>query len=1043
MTARLRNVFVFALSAGVLIAAGCSSDSSGHPGSSSAAPTATPTLVATATPTTVPTATPTTVAATGLSALVVVRQDLAANNDDGLAPPPEGWEGSPDGKEFDRALSQADWHLSGPVAASGATSDDGTFAIDDLPPGHYVLDITKTLNGNLVTAAVPFAVGETGTTDVVIEIGRGEVRTTSRYADESGTVEEIRGPNGSYVAIEAGRLVELGDHQNLLIDADGDGFFLPQVCPEQLWLCDEGETCGPDRRCSCTASCPSCDDCGPGVCAPPLPFPPYRCNDAGACEIPGDRCVCVSSCPDCRDCALSVCVPSCDPVTIEEVRVEGPATLVVGRSARLRAVTRLDNGTAINATHVVSWESSDEDVLQIDNWGTVQALSAGTASVTASLADVRSAPFDVEVVDSPPLRRIFVRNLSCIFPTGIPGRDIPPPDFIDPGFSILPPDCHDVVRIGRTVQLSAFGEFADGTHEEITRRTEWQLSPPAVGTVVAGLFTAEAEGVAGITASLDGVTSEPYEIRVVTQPTIVDLSIHANNATSPPFFRPVFEDDPVAADFPDFCFECGIFLTVLSGDELHFTATARFDTGEWEDVTELVTWRSNDSSVASIDAAGVMTAVAAGEAVIDATLDDVDSNPIDVRVVDEATLTGLSIFQDGLDRVVGKGEQAFFRAHGYYDIGFSRDLTEEATWHSSDESVGEFDLPGAFTGRNAGNVQVWAELDGVESNRLPMEVFETGDIDYCDAENVNRGIWEDAFNRVVLESDCALYAAPAVATLRFTVTERERPAGIFDPCLDLFVFKDGQRVRTIREEGCGEPFLAPGAPEFDRAQLRYQLLAFWDLKDDRGNLVPPGRYTVHGRFYLYFDPVVSIDIGVTAPDGRIPCTENDCGNGCGYVPKCGDTEPPLACPAVCMPLCECPPGWGITAENDCEPCPPQDCCTRGALCGPLDPPPCPLNCCLGAEGCDPTLALCEPQCCPANATCLPGIPRCDDGPRCCPQGSQCPADLPPCELECCPPNARCTPDVPPCETDIRCCPPGQACVPELPPCPVESAAGVS
>ena len=49
-------------------------------------------------------------------------QDLAANSDDGLEAPPESWNASPDSEQFDRALSQADWHLSGPVAASNSVS---------------------------------------------------------------------------------------------------------------------------------------------------------------------------------------------------------------------------------------------------------------------------------------------------------------------------------------------------------------------------------------------------------------------------------------------------------------------------------------------------------------------------------------------------------------------------------------------------------------------------------------------------------------------------------------------------------------------------------------------------------------------------------------------------------------------------------------------------------------------------------------------------------------------------------------------------------
>ncbi|MGH7274968.1 MAG: hypothetical protein ACREIQ_10995, partial [Nitrospiria bacterium] len=97
---------------------------------------------------------------------------------------------------------------------------------------------------------------------------------------------------------------------------------------------------------------------------------------------------------------------------------------------------------------------------------------------------------------------------------------------------------------------------------------------------------------------------------------------------------------------------------------------------------------------------------------------------------------------------------------------------------------------------------------------------------------------------------------------RYTVTETQARGGIFDPCLDLYVYQEKRRVRTIREEGCGDPFLPTSALDLAEAVLKYQLLAFWDLKDEVGNPVPPGVYTIYGRFYLYYDPVVSIKVTV-------------------------------------------------------------------------------------------------------------------------------------------------------------------------------------
>jgi hypothetical protein len=95
-----------------------------------------------------------------------------------------------------------------------------------------------------------------------------------------------------------------------------------ETCLTQLWRCDHpGSGCGPDRTCTCSAACPGCEDCGPGVCVPPGTSAPYRCGTDGTCSRPDDRCLCVSSCPDCDDCALSVCVPGCDPMCARRERI--------------------------------------------------------------------------------------------------------------------------------------------------------------------------------------------------------------------------------------------------------------------------------------------------------------------------------------------------------------------------------------------------------------------------------------------------------------------------------------------------------------------------------------------------------------------------------------------------------------------------------------------------------------------------------------------------------------------------------------------------
>ena len=935
----------WALIAGVvMVAAGCGGGNGSAPAATS---TPTATVVSTPTPTRPPTATPhgpiptptptSTPHAAGVTGLLVVDDSVTAGAGDKLGAPPAAWMAAPESALFGRALSNADWSVEGAPDARGVTGTDGQFAISGLAAGDYTLDVSKTLNGNLAVVNVPFTVGTDGSSDIVAEVAWGLVRTTSTYTEAGVAVRAIRAPNGTLLITRDGRVDALGDASRTLADPDGDGRFAGAPCVDQIWSCSQDATCGDGRFCQCVSSCAQCDSCSqPGVCLPKGAPPPYACGANGTCSQSGDRCVCVPSCAACDDCARSVCVPDCQPLTLTAITVGGTSQLVAGRQGHVAATAQLSDGSQIDVTYLVSWTSSDPSVATVDAWGTVSALAVGTTALTATLGTVAgetlaSTPWPVEVVAQPTLQAIVVQNSSCYCgpallsgpqaKTGVLPCVLTPTARSD----ILPvPNCGQVVQIGATLQLSAIGQFSDGSFADITPDVQWQVDPATVGDVVAGLFTARQAGSAALTASLQSVVSAPVEITVVTQPTVIALSIYADNAvvavkndTAVP--GGVAIPCGVAGPQADLCCcpgplasggppcGCGYSITVLRGDQLQFHATAQYDTGEWRDVTAAVTWRSSDAATASIDANGLTTAVQAGDATIDAVLGAVTSNPVGLHVVDEATLQSLYIVQQGTDRVVAKGEQVFFTATASYDVGFARDVTTAATWHSSDTSIGGFDSPGVFTGRTPGQVQVWAELDGQQSNQLSLEVFATSTLTYCDPANINRAVWSDDYNRVTLESDCGTYNEPGVAAFRYTVTETQPHGGVFDPCLDLFAYQGKTLVRTIRKEGCGDPFLAADAPARDAAALKYQLMAFWDLKDDAGNPVPPGTYTIYGRFYLYYDPIVSLDVTVLEPGQPVPTrTPTPSVGPLCTPPPCGADEVffcPEKCPGGCGTVC--------------------------------------------------------------------------------------------------------------------------------------------
>jgi len=860
------------LMAAILV--GCDDDDS----SSSATPTATATRTAVATPTatTVPTATASLAAVDGL---IVANRDLGGQTGDSLMLlPPESL--PPVGKDFDRGLGGADWVVDDGIAR-GTTTDDGHFSITGLTPGPHTIHVTKTVDGNLLELHLPIIVGDDGSAEVVAEVSWGLVRTTSAYTQGGAAMRAVYAPNGSHLIERNGHAVELGDYARTLVDADGDGHFDPQpgYCDE-VFRCDAQGGCGdPERICVCVPSCPNCEDCPSRACIPrsylmrPDCGPdglckslPYECGAEQRCAQEGDRCTCISSCLGCDNCDGSACVPPCEPgepIDILSINVYGQPTLVVGQESNVSASALLSDGWTIDVTWLATWTSSQATVASVDSWGRVEALAAGATDLTAAVAEVTSAALALTVVERPTLRRITIQNSSCYYPWAM--RDDPTVGPIPPGADagfLPPPSCQQVVQIGATIQFMALGEFDTGYYDDITDEVTWTLDPAGIGSVASGLFTAQQAGTAQLTASLEGVESDAVEIKVVTEPTVVSVSVYPAN-----WGYQYVDGGPVRDDLAQPCFDaaCGYSITLLRGDTAGFAATAHYDTGEWRDVTATAMWRSSDGAVASVDAAGVVTAVGAGNAGIDATYDEITSAPTAVRVVNEATLTSLYAYQEGQDAVVAKGAQVVFHAVGYYDVGFDRDVTQQATWRSSDDTVGGFDTSGVFTGRAAGNVTVWAELDGQSSPPIGLEVYATSELDYCDANNINRGFWSDDFNRVTLESDCAEYTVPDVVELRFSVTETQRPGGLFNPCLDLYAYDGETLVRTIREEGCGDPFIAPGAPTRDEAVLKYQLKAFWDLKDANGEPVPPGTYTIRGIFYLYYDPVVEIAVRVLEP----------------------------------------------------------------------------------------------------------------------------------------------------------------------------------
>jgi len=209
----------------------------------------------------------------------------------------------------------------------------------------------------------------------------------------------------------------------------------------------------------------------------------------------------------------------------------GDLTIGIGKSIQLTAVGTLSDDSTANVTRMVTWSSSDENVARISatDAGYLVTFGRGRATITARVGEA-SATASFSITDSSV-------------------------DFID----LTPADAR--IEVGSSVRLTAMGTFTDRNRVDITRQAMWTSAAPAVATVDgAGVVTGVGEGMASITATLDGVMKS-VTVRVWV-PGACNYPPPANairlNATAPQLeWLGAFREDGTQVDFRFEQFHCG------------------------------------------------------------------------------------------------------------------------------------------------------------------------------------------------------------------------------------------------------------------------------------------------------------------------------------------------------------------------------------------------------------------------------------------------------------------------------------------------------
>ena len=356
--------------------------------------------------------------------------------------------------------------------------------------------------------------------------------------------------------------------------------------------------------------------------------------------------------------------------TVSSVSVTpSSASLEVGGTQQFSASARSSDGTTVSGV-TISWSSSNISVVTISASGLATAVAAGTATIRATGNGISSTPVTITVTDSP------VVTIT-----------------IEPS--------SQTINIGDMLTFTATALARGGSERDNVGFT-WTSSDTSVVKIgTSGVATAVGAGTSMIRAAAEGITSSP-----------VTVTVNEPEPSTPMVAR--VEVSPST-------------MTLEVGGTFQFMATALTSDGMTiSDVT--YTWSSDDTEVATMDETGLVTAIAAGTAMITASADGITSMPVAVVVQDippevASIVVDMSSLMDmpALMLVVGETHQfmAVARTSDGTMIGGGK-----FEWSSDDTEVATVDMTGLVSAVGAGMADITAMIDEITSEPIMVTVEE-------------------------------------------------------------------------------------------------------------------------------------------------------------------------------------------------------------------------------------------------------------------------------------------------------------------------------
>lgn len=343
-------------------------------------------------------------------------------------------------------------------------------------------------------------------------------------------------------------------------------------------------------------------------------------------------------------------------VTLTEIQLTpGMPNIAAGTYEQFSAVGFYDDNTSFDLTDVVSWSSSDTEVGTISDTGKFTAISNGSTTVNASFNNVNSsAP-------------TTVADITLLTIQVTPDRE---------SFSLR-----------SAQQFQAIAVFSNDTSKDVSSDVTWKSGDPEKLSMTIDGF--------GITRSVGDVT-----VFALLNGIVGSATISINNTT-----LDRIQVTPGTVDMWDKA-------------EERFTAMGYYSDGTTHDITETVSWRSTDSSKATI-VNGKAVAKETGDTEVFAYKMGVTSNDAKVKV-NVGVLDSIHLTPANLSLPINSVEQA--HASGHYSDDLNHDITNTVSWRSSNRQVATVSKTGEIRAINVGVADITAYKQGIISHRMTIDV---------------------------------------------------------------------------------------------------------------------------------------------------------------------------------------------------------------------------------------------------------------------------------------------------------------------------------